>query len=97
MKKKAEEKEKAVPFIYKFKISKFSWIDLKSSWQIRTSITMPRPVMFDCQSSNQGKELMEKELMAKENWIRKNRNQVWQQALGPIQGRIQDICQDKTE
>lgn len=58
---------------------------------------MPRPVMFDCQSANQGKELMEKELMAKENWIRKNKNQVWQHALGPIQGRIQDICQDKTE
>ncbi|CAL8072339.1 unnamed protein product [Orchesella dallaii] len=56
---------------------------------------MPRPVMFDCVSSNLGKEAIERELSAKENWIRANRNDVWQLALGPIQGRIQEICQDK--
>jgi len=58
---------------------------------------MPRPVMFDCQSSNLGKEAMDREFAAKERWIQANRNQVWQMALGPIQGRIQEICQDKTE
>jgi len=58
---------------------------------------MPRPVMFDCVSSNLGKEAMDREFAAKERWIQANRNQVWQMALGPIQGRIQEICQDKTE
>jgi len=58
---------------------------------------MPRPVMFDCISSNIGKESINKEYAAKENWIRSNKNEVWQLALGPIQGRIQEICQDRTE
>lgn len=65
--------------------------------ELERKFKMPRPVMFDCVSAAQGKETMEKELNAKEAWIRMNRNGIWQQALGPIQGRIQAICEDKNE
>ncbi len=58
---------------------------------------MPRPVMFDCISAAQGKEQVEKEIDAKERWIKANKNGIWQQAMGPIQGRVACICEDKNE
>jgi len=58
---------------------------------------MPRPVMFDCITCAQGKETVEKEIDAKEKWIKANKNGIWQQAMGPIQGRITCICEDKAQ
>jgi hypothetical protein len=58
---------------------------------------MPRPVMFDCISAAQGREVIDKEIDAKEAWIKMNKDGIWQQAMGPIQGRIQQICEDKNE
>jgi hypothetical protein len=53
--------------------------------------------MFDCISAAQGKEQVEKEIDAKERWIKANKNGIWQQAMGPIQGRVACICEDKNE
>jgi hypothetical protein len=53
--------------------------------------------MFDCISAAQGREVIDKEIDAKEAWIKMNKDGIWQQAMGPIQGRIQQICEDKNE
>jgi len=56
-----------------------------------------RAIMSDWMSTAQGKEICRKEIDAKERWIKANRNGIWQQAMCPIQGRIQEICEDKKE
>jgi len=41
--------------------------------------------------------MVEREIDAKEAWIKLNKRGVWQRAMGPIQARIQSVCDDKNE
>jgi len=58
---------------------------------------MPRPVMFDCVSSNLQRETINKEQYTRERWFKDNKDEIWTQSMGPIQGRVMKICHDKDE
>jgi len=53
--------------------------------------------MFDCVSSNLQRETIDKEFSTREQWFRNNKDKIWAQSMGPIQGRITQICHDKDE
>jgi len=58
---------------------------------------MPRPIMFDCISSGQTRETIEMEQKSREHWFKHNKELIWDNAIGPIQGRIMGICCNKNE
>jgi len=58
---------------------------------------MPRNCLMDVVSSGQVRETINNEMRAREHWFKHNRDCIWYNNIGPIQGRIMAICQDKKE